>query len=692
MADSRSWRGLLFAAVAYFILTLWWIWPLPLHLATHSSSEPPNPIIDADYHLVVWALSWGAHALVRAPWDVFHANTFHPSTLSLAYSEHLLGQQPFFAPTYWLTGNPVLATNVLIVAVNVASATAMFALVRRFATVEGAFVAGVLFAFCPWRSHGFYHPHMLGVQYVPLVPLLAERWFARAWTRDAVLLGIALTLHMLSSVYLAFVMVVLLAIYLPLACWRWRARLDRRRLAGLGVVCAVAATVMALASLPYLHLMRLGLISSYTADGLPTPIGITAAPLMLARYLRSEGVGPVGYALALVALLPPWRRHRWPLALGTSLALAGVLLAAGPTPTLGRWTMPTPYGLLVETLPGFGTVRVVVRFAVLAQAGLALLAGLGVARLLARAPGIAGWPLAVAVSAAILWTWSPIGPRRLEARAVGATVPPVYRWLAEHGAGRVVLELPDGGFTTEARRMFLGTVHWLPTVNGYSGYPPRTASHLQQLAARLPDGAALQALVDLVDVGWIVVHTGELPSARDWEARLPDGLRLAARFPDALVLDVTRAGDATRRARLLSERETVDGVPRLSLGDRCPGRIELVGGVPPVTAGSTVRMELLLHNDGDRPWPAFGFVRPHLVELVACVRPAGDARCAGVPTPLPVDLHPGRSLRMDVSVKVPATAAAGAHAVHVELVQYGDGPLARCGVAPLDVPLRRVAR
>ena len=113
----------LLALVAYTALALWWLWPLPSLMATHSAYfSAESPLVVADFYLIVWTLAWGAHALVSAPWGLFHANAFHPSTLSLAYSEHLLGDAPLFAPVYWATGNAILATNVFILATFVLSA------------------------------------------------------------------------------------------------------------------------------------------------------------------------------------------------------------------------------------------------------------------------------------------------------------------------------------------------------------------------------------------------------------------------------------------------------------------------------------------------------------------------------------------------------------------------------------------
>ena len=75
--------------------------------------------------------------------------------------------------------------------------------------------------------------------------------------------------------------------------------------------------------------------------------------------------------------------------------------------------------------------------------------------------------------------------------------------------------------------MYFSTYHWLPTVNGYTGYFPASYLALRSQAARLPDPEALQTLVDCAAVRWIVLHLGaETPA---W----PDvtGLMLRASFP-----------------------------------------------------------------------------------------------------------------------------------------------------------------
>jgi hypothetical protein len=99
-------RELLGLGVAYAALALWWHWPLPRLMQEHALyADTGVAVVPADIYLTLWILAWGAHALVTQPWALFNANSFYPSTLSLAYAEHLLGYVPMFGPFYWTTDN-----------------------------------------------------------------------------------------------------------------------------------------------------------------------------------------------------------------------------------------------------------------------------------------------------------------------------------------------------------------------------------------------------------------------------------------------------------------------------------------------------------------------------------------------------------------------------------------------------------
>src|SRR5262245_37655484 len=123
------------AAALYAVTTIWFVWPLPTALSTHLLYPADAwTLVEADADFVLWAMSWTAHALAHQPTQLFDANIFYPMPRTLALSDHMLGHQPIFAPVFLLSGNPVLAGNVVILFAIWLAATGAFLLARRFVT------------------------------------------------------------------------------------------------------------------------------------------------------------------------------------------------------------------------------------------------------------------------------------------------------------------------------------------------------------------------------------------------------------------------------------------------------------------------------------------------------------------------------------------------------------------------------
>jgi hypothetical protein len=679
--------------IFYSAIAVWWLWPLPAVWRTHSGyfgAEYPPSV--ADFYLIVWALAWDAHAITLWPWHPFRANIFYPSKDALAYSEHFLGYLPLFAPAYWVTGNPVLAANWTALITYPLCGVAMYLLARRFTGRPAALAAGFFYAFHLRRLQSLPHLHMLGVQYLPLVLLLTERWFEAARMRDLLFLTIALMLQALSSFYLAYALFLAYGTYVALALVRWRTTIDRRRVVGIAAASAILVGAVIATAAPYVKLKALGLIPSY-GNGEDDVIGLIPyfAQLKVREYLAEGGPPVVGYVLAALAFVPLGRRgaYRWGAAIGGALAVVGIVAAFGPAIMLHNHKLWSPYQLLLDSIPGFATVRLPDRFVVVAQLGFALLAGIGAGRVLDRAPRFLAWTgaaLAIAV-ALVAFAGAPALPVHPE--RTGEHVPPVYRWLDEHGAGRALLELPGGGFPVAARHMYFSTYHWLPLIDGYSGYPPGTAQYIYWLGRDLPNGRALQELVDHVDVGWILVHRDELTEdqAQRWDAPLPEGLALAGEWGGDLLLRVDRGVERDRRSLLLNKRVTLGGVPLAPLGDSCPGRIELVDPPPdPWAPRSTARLVVKINNDGQVPWPGLGFYPRHLVRLrLVLLGPRGRAGPV-IRVPLLSDVPPGGEVTVTVPVAAPISSAE--YSLEIALFQVLDGPLASCGVEPLRIPVR----
>ncbi len=692
--SAPGWRELSLVAATYLLAALWFLWPLPTHFADHTAYWGADvPGISADGHLQIWILAWGAHALLTDPLHVFHANAFHPATASLAYSDHLLGHLPWFAPWYWATGNPILAGNALIVTYLVAAALAMYMLARRWCPIAPSLIAGFVYGFCPLRFWTLPYLQLMPVQYLPLLLLFTDRWLAAGRRRDLVLLSVAGVLQVLSSAYLAYVAFAVLGTAAAVCLVAWRARLDRRRLTGLVLAAGLVAASFAVTSLPYLTLRQLGVVDVFDAGparGVLTSTGLRPfiALQTIRKYLTEQSVGPIGAVLVLLGLWPSGPRRRWAAALGACLVLVGLVLAAGPGIGADDSVFWSPYRLLQQWVPGFATIRVPERFVAVTQLGFATLAALGATRL-SETLRLRGGPpsIALAIGACLAIA----GLERMPALAqhpetTPRTLPPAYAWLARHGEGRPLLELPQPSFTEAARRMVLSTYHWLPIVDGYSGYYPRTAGYLHGIAASLPDEAALQELVDVVDIGWILVHLDKIPDPRPWiDGALPAGLERVASWPGALLLRVTRAPVHDIRARLLSTRETLGGVPLAPLGPDCAGR--LVGALPERWRTlAPLPVEVTVHNDSPVSWPGQALLPRHVVHVRARLLRGDGTTARESWQPLGADLEPGGST--EVALELPPLAIPGDYQLVIDLIQLLDTPLAACGAGELRAPLQ----
>ena len=680
--EGSPWHEAAWVGLAALALASWWLWPLPRHAADHGMYDSPeNPFVRADFDGILWILGWGAHALGTAPWRLFQANAFHPFPDALAFSEHLLGYAPLFAPVYAVTGNPVLAANALILATYPLGAVAMYLLARRWLGRPASVVAAFFYAFAVYRLTSVLHMQMLGVQYLPLAVLLTDRWLESGRVREAVLLAAALALHLLSSFYLAYMLVLVYAPALLVLLW-WR-RPHWPRVAGLGVALALPAALFLATAVPYLRFQRLGIIPRFDPAVDEMPIGLVPyfGHATVWAYLEREGVGPGGYLLAAVGLLVPRRALRLPRLVGLAIAVVGLVCSFGmELPYRGGFVW-SPYQLLAAWVPGFSTVRLPNRFVQVLHLGLALLAGIGVERLVGgRRPAVA-WPLVASFLTVVLATYH--YPRiPLHERPVGDAVPAAYRWLREHGEGRPLMELPTTGPAQAAFRMHMSVHHWLPIVAGYSGYPPESPRLLHAMAMGLPGEPALQTLIDHVDLGWLLVHRDEMQEKgrRAWQRPLPPGLERAGEWGGDLLLRVRQPVRHDHRARLVSETETLGGIPLVPLA-ACPGSVRLESPALEGWAWGVTRViELRLTNRGTQGWPGWGAIPRHLVRMRICFRAGPDEPCRGPLQDLGADVPPGASVVVSAFAR---PRRFGDDTLYVALEQVGDGPLEACGVAPL---------
>jgi hypothetical protein len=209
-----------------------------------------DAVVDSgDPYLISWIMWWDYHQTFRDPLNLFHSNTFYPLRYTLAFSEHCYGLALLFFPLYALGLRPL---TVLVVSEFFGFALSGYGAFRLARTLSGsrgvAWVAGVVFAFVPFRFH-----IMSQAMYVfsAWIPLLFEALvlFARRRSRGrAAWLGV--TFFMLGLTTISWFALALVPFGLAWALLATRHRLWRegefwRR-------GAVALGLAALALLPFM--------------------------------------------------------------------------------------------------------------------------------------------------------------------------------------------------------------------------------------------------------------------------------------------------------------------------------------------------------------------------------------------------------------------------------------------------------
>ena len=537
IVTTRTAGRVLLCVAVYVAATISLTWPLARDAATHVGFS--GTLWHGDHLLVIWILRWGLHALATNPLGFLNANAFFPAQEVLARSELMLGLLPPYGVIYWLTGNPVLALNMLTLGSFVFSGLTMHLLVERWTgSVAAAYVAGLSFAFAPWRLMTVGGPtigpptgavHLLQTQYLPLILLGLDACARRHSWLWLVLSALLLVVQTASTFYLGYMGFFLASMYLLALAVGARGEMRLTDvLFPAGAVVLGAVLVLPLA-LPYLRAQKGGTLTADWSDITRMATALLGTP----RAIIESYAGVGAATLALLGVLFQGRRLAEPRPLALLLITVGsVLVARGPTGFFGGWV--APYAWLCAIVPGMTNIRVTWRFGILTGFAVSGLSGYGLRAVLARIPGtISSSLVAGAVMLAVLWPAVTGPPMVVTEVPSQQNVPAVYRWLGIHGEGGPLLELPVGKLQDEvlngAEAMYFSTYHWLPILTGHTGYLPTSYQSLKPYFERLPDRQALQLLVDCTKLRWIIRH--ERPGGgREW-GQTPE-LVVRGVFPD----------------------------------------------------------------------------------------------------------------------------------------------------------------
>jgi len=494
-----------------------WLALLIFTLATLAVLAPIIPALRS--RVVGWAgenvqyaymTGWMAQAPLLGQSPFVDPRLNYPDTLLLTATDVPYVSNLLIAPFAWLLG-PTFAYNLIILLSFALSGYFTYLwIVRLTGSRAGGLIAGLAFLLAPYRiAQSYGHLQMVCTYALPLFFWALDQALeppAPTWRALLLLAGATWLVGGASQYYLVICLVCGAAYALLSALPRlgYLLRHGWRLLAGVAIGAAASA-------LPYFSALRSDLYSSYqiadtriwSADPLNFILPARLHPLWgsLVERVRPERfwiektlyIGVVAGLLALLALIwrhnPQWRRSLiWlgvaivaaVFALGTDLHINNQPLQADAP----VW-LPAYY---LAHLPFIGFMRTWARFGIIAVLFIALLAGMGAARITS---GVR-WPRAALVLVGALLVLdllpgtvesSPLAPR------------PVDHWLAQQPGDFAVAALPARDSLTNYQAMF-GSLFNGKHVTAYNHpeHIPSAYSAFAERAATFPDARSIQAL------------------------------------------------------------------------------------------------------------------------------------------------------------------------------------------------------
>ena len=491
----------------------------------------------SDPYFSMWRLGWMAHALRHDPADLFEANIFFPAHDTFAYSDAMPLPGLLLAPLFWLRSNPVLVYNMALWGGMILSGLTACHLARSLTgdTAAGV-IAGVIFAFAPYRFDHYMHLELQFVFWLPIALLALHRLVERARLQDGLLLGLAIAGQALSCMYAAIFGVVYAGVLLLVLIALASARPTRSRLVPLALAAVLVLAVVGPYALVYARAARtvgtrsLDDIAHYGA----TWAAYVAAPPMNRLYGSSTSSfssdelylfpGAMAVLLSVLGVVTSRSRVRW--------AYVAALVAALE---LSRGLNGAAYQWLYEHILPFRALRAPARSGILVMLSLAMLSAYGVAWLRRRL-AVERRSFVVPVILAVLIAEYASSPTLASVPAATA----LDGWLATQPAVAVA-ELPLASPETNGQSrdwvyMYQGLGHFQRMVNGYSGYPPASYYAMLDAMQSFPDERSI-AYLRAVPVDYVVLRGGSYTPER-WaelvaKVRAHPDLAFVGGFPEA---------------------------------------------------------------------------------------------------------------------------------------------------------------
>ena len=523
------------AFLGFGALALLFTYPLVLQLNTHLAGAGD------DMWIFYWNNGWTKKALLQWTNPYWTPYLYFPDGASLVYHSFSWTNTLLAMLIEPLVG-PFAAYNLVVLLGLALSGWALYVLVVHLTGRRGAaFVAGIVFAFVPYRITQASHPFFVTVGWLPLFLLFLLRAVEEGRLVHALVGGLFLALTGWTGWHLFIYAWMALGIYVIYLLLFARSHVTRRTLALIALTCAVALALVMPLLFPLLRVQ----LSGQADESIYVPQEQRTQTDLLA-YVVPNRLQPV-YGHFFTSFYDRFKKNRNYVAfLGFSalgLAALGVVrsrkaaifwvllgvfygvMALGPVLRFNGQLfpgVPMPYRLIGWT-PVVRLLKQPDRFNVVLSLPLAVLVGHGVHVLQSRpAPGPrrrSRWVVPAVCGLLIGWEYLcvPIW-------TTPQGVPPFAYQLRDEGDEFAVLDLPIGR-TPDKRYLYYQTVHQKPIVGGHISRPlPGTYDFIEThpLLCQLFEGSlvdvttepVMQQVESLAGMGirYVVLHKGRSPA------------------------------------------------------------------------------------------------------------------------------------------------------------------------------------
>ena len=487
-------------ALLFVALTIAMTWPQAQYMGSR--------VYDTDDPLLsIWRVSWIAHILPISPGNLFNGNIFHPEPRTLAYSDSVLLQGFAGAPLIWSGMSRVTTYNVLLLLSMALSGWAMWRYAMHLTgDMNGSLLAGIVFAFVPYRFDHYQHLELQATIFMPLALLYLDRALASGSKRDVWVTMAMFVAQLYSCIYYAVFLATVMALVAIRPLWK-KTPVERRAFLGAFVPAAIAAVLIAL---PY--------AVTYTSNretlGERVDRDVLLYSATMGNYLATPEFNMIhgGWARSFGQA----ERLLFPGLLALVLAIRSLkridrarlsILIIGATGFIISLGLHSPFYEILRAIAfPYRGLRAPARASILVFLAIAALAAFGWRGLMRGRPRRLAAVFTVLMAAALLMEYR----NRMEAWLTLPEQPAeVYRWLANQPRS-VVAEVPFARADQlhsihDGLYMFNSTWHWQPIVNGYSGFFPQTFYELDENTRSFPDDPSI-AYLKSRGVNLIVVH------------------------------------------------------------------------------------------------------------------------------------------------------------------------------------------